>query len=112
MAEPCIQEVIRSLFCSVSSTLPDESYLGEMNVSCKFCGALKFPEELFKCCHKGKVSLTPLHPYPPELKRSSYIKIPKYNFSMATKLSLLFPIIIKFLSFSPFRSPLEEISGT
>ena len=40
-----------------------------MNISCQYCGALKFPnEDLFKCCHNGKVQLPDLSPYPDELK--------------------------------------------
>ena len=49
--------------------LPMQHCIGEMNISCQYCGALKFPnEDLFKCCHKGKVQLPDLSPYPPELK--------------------------------------------
>ena len=48
---------------------PAVHYIGEMNSLCPHCGALKFPNEnLFKCCHNGKVSLPALKPYPDELK--------------------------------------------
>ena len=42
--------------------------MGEMNVSCEHCRALKFWNESFNCCNDGKVHLPPLQPYPEELK--------------------------------------------
>ena len=40
--------------------------IGEMNVRCDYCGALKFPKETSTtCCSGGKVSLEPF-PRPPD----------------------------------------------
>jgi len=44
--------------------------IGEMNVNCSHCGALRFTSESFNCCHNGKVSLPNLQEYPAQLKRS------------------------------------------
>ena len=43
-------------------------YLGPMTRVCQHCQALRFPSELFNCCHNGKVSLPPLGDYPSPLK--------------------------------------------
>ncbi len=45
----------------------DPYYVGAMNVTCNFCQALRFPNERLNCCHNGKVILTELAPYPPEM---------------------------------------------
>ena len=42
--------------------------LGPMDLTCPDCHALRFPGELFNCCHKGKVELPPLGPCPPEFR--------------------------------------------
>ena len=42
-------------------------YVGPMNKVCPYCGALRFVNELFNCCHNGKVKLLELY-YPDELK--------------------------------------------
>lgn len=41
--------------------------LGKMDKECSFCHALHFAGENPNCCHKGKVTLPPLAPYPQEL---------------------------------------------
>ena len=38
--------------------------IGQMNIACNFCQALRFPQESMNCCHNGKVTLAPLAPYP------------------------------------------------
>ena len=43
--------------------------IGEMNVNCHHCGALRFQHESFNCCHNGKVSLPNLREYPEQLRR-------------------------------------------
>ena len=43
--------------------------IGEMNVICPDCAALRFGGESFYCCHNGKVALPNSLEYPPELKR-------------------------------------------
>jgi hypothetical protein len=42
--------------------------IGQMNITCNYCGALRFRNEHFNCCHNGKVHLPPLQPYPEVLK--------------------------------------------
>ena len=54
------------LLCSHA---PDTHYLGKLNHICSHCGSLSFMNELFRCCHNGKVHLESLYPYPDELKR-------------------------------------------
>ena len=40
------------------NVLPNTHSFGEFDKVCNYCGALKFEnEELFKCCHNGKVQL-------------------------------------------------------
>ena len=43
-------------------------YLGKLNHKCIHCGSLNFMNEMFRCCHNGKVHLENLYPYPEELK--------------------------------------------
>jgi hypothetical protein len=44
--------------------------IGAMDKTCEFCQALLFKGEtkLLQCCHKGKVMLPPLAPYPDEMR--------------------------------------------
>ena len=44
--------------------------LGPFDKKCEYCGAIRFKNEFDEtnCCHKGKVDLPPLDPYPDELK--------------------------------------------
>ena len=42
----------------------DPFSVGKMEKECGFCGPLQFPNEKSNCCHKGKVVLPPLAPYP------------------------------------------------
>ena len=51
------------------NALPDCHFLGEFNILCEHCGALKFENESnFKCCSQGKVNLSDLLHYPEELR--------------------------------------------
>ena len=48
---------------------PQLHYVGQMNILCPHCNALKFANVyLFKCYHGDKVSLPPLKYYPDELR--------------------------------------------
>ncbi|KAF2359583.1 hypothetical protein FHG87_009653 [Trinorchestia longiramus] len=42
--------------------------ISEMNVRCEYCDALRFRNEDKNCCHKGKVSVPALQPYPEALR--------------------------------------------
>ena len=67
--------------------------LGKMDQKCIYCGALYFRGENVNCCHKGKVELPPLAPYPQEFRnlltshnaQSTHFQdqIRQYNSSMA-----------------------------
>ena len=48
----------------VNADRPLHFYVGEMNVICRHCQALRFPRESLNCCHNGKVSLPPLQEHP------------------------------------------------
>ena len=68
-------------------------FLGNMSQICEHCSGLKFQDELFKCCHGGKVSLPDISEYPDELRelmtgntvlcRNFQNNIRKYNNSFA-----------------------------
>ena len=51
--------------------LPDEHYLGAMDQECEHCGALKFTNEKFHCCHNGKVALDQLFSLFRRVKKSA-----------------------------------------
>ncbi len=41
--------------------------IGKMDIICAFCEAYRFPKERLNCCHDGKVLLSSLPTYPPEM---------------------------------------------
>jgi len=43
----------------VKPIIPETHYLGEMSTQCDHCKSTSFVNESFKCCHNGKVKLTP-----------------------------------------------------
>ena len=49
--------------------MPDTHYLGKLSQICDHCMSLSFVNESFRCCHNGKVKLTPLSSYPFELQQ-------------------------------------------
>ena len=71
----------------------DPFSIGTLTTKCSFCNALLFQKENHNCCHKGKVKLPPLAPYPTELKdlfttdtpqaQNFRANIRSYNSSMA-----------------------------
>ena len=57
---------IRQIFpCHHASAI---HYLAKLNCKYNHCGSLNFMNELFRCCHNGKVHLESHYPYPEELK--------------------------------------------
>ena len=48
--------------------LPPLHSLGLFNENCQHCGAIKFHNESFKCCHNGKVNLPNRLDFPEELR--------------------------------------------
>ena len=46
---------------------PLRFHTGNMNVICRYCGALRFSREILNCCHNGKVLLIALQEYPGNL---------------------------------------------
>ncbi|XP_014781602.1 uncharacterized protein LOC106877253 [Octopus bimaculoides] len=44
-------------------------HIGDMNVICRYCGALRFSREILNCCHKGKVLIPALEENPGNLKQ-------------------------------------------
>ena len=62
---------------------PSIYYIGLMSLLCPYCSALRFPNELLSCCHKGKVTLA-LDVHPEDLrslfqKKQFLDKIRSYN---------------------------------
>ena len=54
---------------NVNEGRPLRYYIGEMNIVCHHCQALRFSSEPLNCCHNGKVSLPPLNEYPAILRQ-------------------------------------------
>ena len=62
------QNALNAARNNADNLLPETHSLGEFNVLCPHCGALKFQKEnVFKCCHSGKVNIPNYSPYPDEI---------------------------------------------
>ena len=86
---------------------PQLQYVGQMNILCPHCNALKFPNEnLFKCCHNGKVSLKPLKDYPDELRN-----LLLGNSAKATNFKENIRRYNSACAFASFGVPLEDLTG-
>jgi hypothetical protein len=71
-----------------STAIPPPASIGDMSISCLFCGARKWAKEKINCCANGEIQLAPFPDVPPELSSIIYMphvleNIRSYNMAMA-----------------------------
>ena len=71
-----------------STLIPPPVHIGDMSITCQFCGARKWPQEKINCCGNGEIQIAPFPDVPAELSSIIYSphvleNIRSYNMSMA-----------------------------
>jgi hypothetical protein len=71
-----------------STLIPPPVHIGDMSITCQFCGARKWPKEKINCCGNGEIQIAPFPDVPAELSSIIYSphvleNIRSYNMSMA-----------------------------